>query len=73
MPSHLSQSAKNLISRLLQKNPCNRMHLHEVLSHPFLAEDEAITEKVCIIHFMFYFHDVNYKIFCSQITEMDKL
>ncbi|KAK0176155.1 hypothetical protein PV328_000320 [Microctonus aethiopoides] len=37
MPSHLSDNAKNLIDRLLKKNPRDRIKLREILKHPFIT------------------------------------
>lgn len=37
MPSYLSYEAKDLIDRLLQKMPLNRIRLNEILSHPFMT------------------------------------
>lgn len=39
MPSFLSESAQDLINRLLQKNPVNRMTLREIRDHPFLLDE----------------------------------
>lgn len=36
-PSNLSENAKDLINRLLKKNPRDRMRLRDILKHPFLA------------------------------------
>mmetsp|Transcript_123101 Transcript_123101/g.217997 ORF Transcript_123101/g.217997 Transcript_123101/m.217997 type:complete len:362 (-) Transcript_123101:87-1172(-) len=36
-PSHITKEAKDLISKLLQKNPAERMTLQEVLQHPWVA------------------------------------
>lgn len=35
LPTHVSRDAKDLIDRLLQKDPKNRLQLSQVLSHPF--------------------------------------
>ncbi|XP_058177593.1 serine/threonine-protein kinase PLK4 [Anopheles ziemanni] len=37
MPAHISSNARDLIDRLLQKNPNARIKLEDVLSHPFLC------------------------------------
>ncbi|CAB0036393.1 unnamed protein product [Trichogramma brassicae] len=37
MPSHLSENAKNLIDRLLKKNPIDRIRLRDILKHPFIT------------------------------------
>ena len=36
IPSYLSDSAKDLIDRLLKKNPQERIRLQDILKHPFL-------------------------------------
>ncbi|XP_012261416.2 serine/threonine-protein kinase PLK4 [Athalia rosae] len=36
-PSNISENAKDLINRLLKKNPRDRIRLREILKHPFLA------------------------------------
>lgn len=55
MPTYLSQSAKDLISRLLQKDPRNRMNLREVSQHPFLKSDASITESQVSIRNVYVF------------------
>lgn len=37
LPTNLSETAKDLINRLLKKNPRDRIRLREILKHPFLA------------------------------------
>jgi polo-like kinase 4 len=36
IPDHVSAEARELIQRLLRKNPSERMKLHDVLDHPFV-------------------------------------
>lgn len=38
IPSHLSDHAKDLIDRLLKKNPKERIPLREILQHPFITQ-----------------------------------
>eukprot|EP01117_Protostelium_nocturnum_P014454 TRINITY_DN5499_c0_g1_i2.p1 TRINITY_DN5499_c0_g1~~TRINITY_DN5499_c0_g1_i2.p1 ORF type:complete len:460 (+),score=148.16 TRINITY_DN5499_c0_g1_i2:99-1478(+) len=38
-PSYISAGARDLISRLLQKDPANRIPMKEVLSHPWIQEN----------------------------------
>lgn len=38
IPSFVSSEAKDLIERLLRKNPAERIQLEEVLSHPFVRK-----------------------------------
>lgn len=47
MPPELSSSAKDLISRLLQKNPQKRMTLQEIRDHPFLSDKYISPGQVC--------------------------
>ncbi|XP_015593483.1 serine/threonine-protein kinase PLK4 [Cephus cinctus] len=37
MPSHLSENAKDLIDRLLKKNPRDRIQLRDISKHPFVV------------------------------------
>ena len=37
-PSHVSSGAKDLIKKLLQKNPKNRLPLEEVMKHNWISE-----------------------------------
>ena len=37
MPSHLSDNAKDLIDKLLKKNPKDRIRLPYILKHPFIT------------------------------------
>ena len=41
VPSYLSIEAKDLIDKLLQKNPNERMKLEDVLSHPFMTKNTS--------------------------------
>jgi polo-like kinase 4 len=43
LPGQLSAEARDLIGRLLRKNPAERMKLSEVLRHPFMAKVAALT------------------------------
>lgn len=45
IPLTLSMEAKDLIDRLLRKNPLERLSLEQVLSHPFMNKNE-ITSQV---------------------------
>lgn len=38
MPSYLSMEAKDLLDRLLRKNPIERIHIDDVLAHPFMVK-----------------------------------
>lgn len=38
LPSYLSAEAKDLLSRLLQKNPKERIHIDDVVKHPFMTK-----------------------------------
>lgn len=38
MPDHISAEAKDLLFRLLQKNPKDRIGIEEVLKHPFMVK-----------------------------------
>jgi len=40
MPSHLSDNAKDLIDKLLKKNPKDRIYLRDIQKHPFIANVE---------------------------------
>jgi aurora kinase len=44
-PSFLSEPAKDLMRKLLVKNPKDRLPLSEVLSHPFIQQHNAPAEK----------------------------
>ena len=45
-PDHVSPSAKDLISKLLQINPNNRLQLEGVLNHPWIKESERLRKKI---------------------------
>ena len=38
LPSDLSKHAQDLIHKLLQKNPAERIDLHDILGHPFMQD-----------------------------------
>lgn len=38
MPTYLSADAKDLLDRLLRKNPIERIHIDDVLAHPFMMK-----------------------------------
>lgn len=38
VPTYLSMEARDLLDRLLRKNPTERLHIEEVLSHPFMLK-----------------------------------
>lgn len=40
VPSHLSDSAKDLIDRLLKKNPKDRIRLRDITKHAFITSIE---------------------------------
>ena len=42
IPDHLSPVAQDFISKCLAHDPTERPTAHELLSHPFLAEDRAV-------------------------------
>ncbi|XP_023248429.1 serine/threonine-protein kinase PLK4 isoform X2 [Copidosoma floridanum] len=48
MPSHLSENAKDLIDRLLKKNPKDRIRLRDIIKHPFITslEKHRLNEKI---------------------------
>jgi len=43
---HLSDSAKDLIRRLMEPNPTKRMTAYELLHHPWVQGETATTEKI---------------------------
>jgi serine/threonine protein kinase len=43
---HLSDSAKDLIRRLMEPNPSKRMTAYELLHHPWVQGETATTEKI---------------------------
>lgn len=40
MPPHLSNNAKDLIDKLLKKNPKDRIRLRDISKHPFITNIE---------------------------------
>lgn len=40
MPPHLSNNAKDLIDKLLKKNPKDRIRLRDISMHPFITNIE---------------------------------
>ncbi|EFN78661.1 serine/threonine-protein kinase PLK4 [Harpegnathos saltator] len=40
MPHYLSENAKDLIDKLLKKNPKDRIHLRDIIKHPFITNIE---------------------------------
>lgn len=40
MPVHLSDNAKDLIDKLLKKNPKDRIRLRDIPKHPFITNVE---------------------------------
>lgn len=40
MPSHLSDNARDLIDKLLKKNPKDRIRLRDIHKHPFITSIE---------------------------------
>ncbi|KAE8750994.1 hypothetical protein FOCC_FOCC002422 [Frankliniella occidentalis] len=45
-PDHVSQSARDLISKLLQLNPNNRLPLEGVLRHSWITESEMLRKRI---------------------------
>lgn len=45
-PGHVSASAKDLITKLLQLNPNNRLSLEGVLDHPWIKESASLRQKI---------------------------
>jgi polo-like kinase 4 len=45
LPSQLSAEARDLIGRLLRKNPAERMKLNDVLRHPFMAKVAMVSSN----------------------------
>ncbi|KAJ4766646.1 Calcium-dependent protein kinase [Rhynchospora pubera] len=41
----ISDSAKDLVRRMLQRDPTSRMKAHEVLSHPWINDDNVAPDK----------------------------
>ena len=50
IPSHLSENAKDLIDKLLKKNPKDRIRLRDISKHPFIASiDKSKVNGVSLI------------------------
>nr|KAG5706237.1 hypothetical protein BaRGS_019564 [Batillaria attramentaria] len=47
LPADLSPEARDLIQCLLRKNPKHRLHLRDVLSHPFMTKKSLYTTENC--------------------------
>lgn len=45
MPNFLSHEAKDLLDRLLRKNPSERIHIEDVLTHPFLLKNMSASHQ----------------------------
>lgn len=51
IPSHLSENAKDLIDKLLKKNPKERIRLRDISKHPFIASiDKSKVNGVSFIN-----------------------
>lgn len=50
MPGHLSMEAKDLLDRLLRKNQVERIHIDDVLSHPFMVKHSAASASKFHLH-----------------------
>lgn len=53
MPLHLSDNARDLISKLLKKNPKDRIRLRDIHKHPFITSVEKsrlhnVNNDMCI-------------------------
>ncbi|EMR10105.1 hypothetical protein PNEG_01384 [Pneumocystis murina B123] len=46
LPSYVSNEAKNLVNKMLQKNPSNRIKTHEILNHPFFNSTLNLKEII---------------------------
>ncbi|QSL65039.1 hypothetical protein MERGE_002344 [Pneumocystis wakefieldiae] len=46
LPSYVSNEAKNLVYKMLQKNPSNRIKTHEILKHPFFNPTLNLNEII---------------------------
>jgi len=46
IPEFVSPMARDLITRILQVNPCRRMRVHEIKIHPWLRKDIPIYAKL---------------------------
>lgn len=55
LPSYLSDSAKDLISRLLQKEPHHRIELRDILKHPFITSIEKKYQVSIFIDYLILF------------------
>lgn len=54
IPSHLSDSAKDLIDKLLKKNPKDRIRLRDIQKHPFVASVEK-SRLHCVSAHVYYY------------------
>ncbi|XP_072171640.1 serine/threonine-protein kinase PLK4-like [Diadema setosum] len=45
MPPHISMEARDLISKMLRKNPLDRINLSSVLDHPFMDRTKSMISK----------------------------
>lgn len=63
IPLYLSDNAKDLIERLLKKNPRERMKLRDILKHPFI--NSIGRENYQVGSFVFYLSIVNWLIYFS--------
>lgn len=43
MPAYLSMDAKDMLDRLLRKNPIERIHIDDVLAHPFMVKHNVVS------------------------------
>lgn len=59
MPPHLSDNAKDLIDKLLKKNPKDRIRLQDIQKHPFIMNVEKkrlyVSDKIMLC-FLAQFH-----------------
>ncbi|KTW29897.1 hypothetical protein T552_01101 [Pneumocystis carinii B80] len=46
LPSYVSDEAKNLVNKMLQKNPSDRIKTHEILKHPFFNSTLSLKEII---------------------------
>ncbi len=44
-PAHVSEEARDLVRKLLVKNPSQRLSLDEVLRHPFITKDFSVQQS----------------------------
>jgi serine/threonine protein kinase len=51
MPSHLSDNAKDLIDRLLKKNPKDRIRLRDIIKHSFITslDKQRQNVRICLL------------------------